>query len=132
MSYYICNFASKLDRSKNPFDQEFKKGQSTNSFNPFKPSKASLSTGNLMTDSKERNNRKELIGVVRSRSGDKSIKVVYEYRYLTALQEIRLHYAHDEENNTAIGDKVRIMATRPLSKLKRWRVVEVVEKAPVI
>jgi len=90
-----------------------------------------------MTDSKERNNRKELIGVVRSRSGDKSIKVVYEYKIPHPLykKEIRrkttLH-AHDEENNTAIGDKVRIMATRPLSKLKRWRVVEVVEKAPVI
>jgi len=41
-------------------------------------------------------------------------------------------HAHDEENLSNVGDKVRIMSTRPLSKMKRWRVVELVEKAPVV
>jgi small subunit ribosomal protein S17 len=44
------------------------------------------------------------------------------------VKQIRRFYAHDEENKTKIGDRVRIMETRPLSKLKRWRLVEVLQK----
>ena len=88
-----------------------------------------------MTDTKKRNNRKELLGIVRSKTGDKSLKVVYEYKVPHPLykKEIRRKttvHAHDEENQAGIGDRVRIMATRPLSKLKRWRVVSVVYRAP--
>jgi small subunit ribosomal protein S17 len=90
-----------------------------------------------MSESQNRNNRKQLIGVVRSKTGDKSIKVVYEYKTQHPLykKEIRRKttvHAHDEKNISSVGDKVLIMSTRPLSKLKRWRVVDLVEKAPTI
>ena len=90
-----------------------------------------------MTQETDRNNRKELIGVVRSKTGDKSVKVVYEYKIPHPLykKEIRRKttvHVHDEKNDSNVGDKVRIMATRPLSKLKRWRVTEVLEKAPTL
>ena len=90
-----------------------------------------------MSEESTRNNNKQLIGVVRSKTGDKSIKVVYEYKIPHPLykKEIRRKttvHAHDEENLSNIGDKVRISSTRPLSKLKRWRVVELVEKAPTV
>lgn len=90
-----------------------------------------------MSEEKTRNNRKELQGVVRSKTGDKSLKVVYEYKIPHPLykKEIRRKttvHVHDESNQSKVGDKVRIMATRPISKLKRWRVVEIIEKAPVL
>lgn len=85
----------------------------------------------------ERNKRKQLTGVVTSRSGDKSIKVVYFYKIPHALykKEIKrktVVHVHDEKNECGVGDKVEIMETRPVSKLKRWRVVRVVEKAPIV
>jgi len=90
-----------------------------------------------MTEENSRNNRKELVGFVRSRTGDKSVKVVYEYKIPHPLykKEIRRKttvHVHDSKNDSSVGDKVRIMATRPISKLKRWRVVEVHEKAPTL
>ena len=90
-----------------------------------------------MIEQSNRNNRKQLVGVVRSKTGDKSIKVVYEYKIPHPLykKEIRRKttvHVHDEENVSNVGDKVRISSTRPLSKMKRWRVVELVEKAPTV
>ncbi|MEC7801732.1 MAG: 30S ribosomal protein S17 [Verrucomicrobiota bacterium] len=90
-----------------------------------------------MTETNTRNNRKELIGVVRSKTGDKSVKVVYEYKIPHPLykKEIRRKttvHVHDEKNDSNVGDKVKIMATRPISKLKRWRITEVLEKAPTV
>ena len=90
-----------------------------------------------MSEEKTRNNRKELQGVVRSRTGDKSLKVVYEYKtphplYKKEIRRKTTVHVHDESNQSKVGDKVRIMATRPISKLKRWRVVEIIEKAPVL
>jgi small subunit ribosomal protein S17 len=90
-----------------------------------------------MSEEKTRNNRKELQGVVRSKTGDKSLKVVYEYKtphplYKKEIRRKTTVHVHDESNQSQVGDKVRIMATRPISKLKRWRVVEVIEKAPVL
>ena len=90
-----------------------------------------------MTETNTRNNRKELIGVVRSKTGDKSVKVVYEYKIPHPLykKEIRRKttvHVHDEKNDSNVGDKVKIMATRPISKLKRWRLTEVLEKAPTV
>ena len=88
-----------------------------------------------MTQETDRNNRKELIGVVRSKTGDKSVKVVYEYKIPHPLykKEIRRKttvHVHDEKNECGLGDKIEIMETRPLSKLKRWRVTRVIEVAP--
>lgn len=85
----------------------------------------------------DRNKRKQLIGVVTSRSGDKSIKVVYFYKtphplYKKEIKRKTVVHAHDEKNECNIGDKVEIMETRPLSKLKRWRVIGVIEKAPIV
>jgi small subunit ribosomal protein S17 len=90
-----------------------------------------------MNKESSRNERKQLIGVVRSKTGDKSIKVVYEYKtphplYKKEIRRKTTVHAHDEENLSNVGDKVRIMSTRPLSKMKCWRVVELVEKAPVV
>ena len=90
-----------------------------------------------MTEENSRYNRKELVGFVRSKTGDKSVKVVYEYKIPHPLykKEIRRKttvHVHDESNDSNVGDKVRIMATRPISKMKRWRVIEVLEKAPTL
>jgi small subunit ribosomal protein S17 len=83
-----------------------------------------------------RNKRKSYIGVVTSNSGDKSIKVTISYkiphpRYRKTINRKTVVHAHDEKNETKTGDKVEIMETRPLSKLKRWRVLRVLEAAPV-
>jgi small subunit ribosomal protein S17 len=90
-----------------------------------------------MNKESSRNDRKQLVGVVRSKTGDKSIKVVYEYKtphplYKKEIRRKTTVHAHDEENLSSVGDKVRIMSTRPMSKLKRWRVVELIEKAPTV
>ena len=84
-----------------------------------------------------RNTRKDLVGTVTTRSGDKSIKVTYFYKmphplYRKEIRRRTVVHAHDEKNECNIGDKVEIMETRPLSKLKRWRVVRVLETAPTL
>lgn len=80
------------------------------------------------------NSRKTLIGFVTSRSGDKSIKVTIPYKtphplYHKVVNRQTVVHVHDEKNETHIGDKVEIMETRPLSRLKRWRIVSVLERA---
>ena len=82
-----------------------------------------------------RNSRKVLIGIVSSRSGDKTITGTYSYKvphplYKKEIKRKTVVHAHDEKNECGIGDKVEIMETRPLSKLKRWRVTKVLEIAP--
>ena len=82
----------------------------------------------------ERNNRKVKIGKVISDKMDKTIVVAIEYSVKHPLygKVVKRTYklkAHDEENICAVGDKVKVMETRPLSKDKRWRLVEIVEKA---
>lgn len=81
-----------------------------------------------------RNSRKTLIGTISSRSGDKSVKVTVPYktphpRYRKVINRKTVVHVHDEKNETKVGDKVEIMETRPLSRLKRWRVVRVIEAA---
>ena len=81
-----------------------------------------------------RNQRKVRVGVVTSDKMDKTITVAVERRLQHPLygKFIKRHTkftAHDERNECTVGDLVRIMETRPLSKLKRWRLVEIVEKA---
>ncbi len=81
-----------------------------------------------------RNTRKTQIGVVTSRSGDKSVKVTVAYkiphpRYHKVINRKTVLHVHDEKNETKLGDKVEVMETRPISRLKRWRVINVIEKA---
>ncbi len=84
--------------------------------------------------SDSRNKRKTMIGFVTSRSGAKSIKVTIPYKtphplYHKVINRKTVVHAHDEKNETKVGDKVEIMETRPISRLKRWRVVSVVHSA---
>ena len=78
--------------------------------------------------------RRTQVGVVSSNKMDKSITVMVERRFKHPLYEkfitrsTKLH-AHDEDNECRVGDKVEVMETRPISKLKRWRLVRVLEKA---
>jgi small subunit ribosomal protein S17 len=82
----------------------------------------------------ERNLRKERIGVVKSNKMEKTIVVAVERKvkhpmYGKFVKRTTTFAAHDEKNECNIGDTVRIMETRPLSKSKRWRLVEIVERA---
>jgi small subunit ribosomal protein S17 len=82
----------------------------------------------------ERNLRKERIGVVVSNKMQKSIVVEIERRekhpiYGKFIKKTSRFMAHDEKEECNIGDTVRIMETRPLSKRKHWRLVEIIEKA---
>ena len=81
-----------------------------------------------------RNLRKVMIGTVTSDKMDKTVVVAVEtnVRHKVYGKIVKRTYtlkAHDEENSCKVGDKVKVMETRPLSKDKRWRVVEIVEKA---
>jgi small subunit ribosomal protein S17 len=80
-----------------------------------------------------RNIRKTLIGFVTSRSGDKSIKVTIPYKtphslYHKVINRKTVVHVHDEANDAKVGDKVEIMESRPLSRLKRWRVISMIER----
>ncbi len=86
------------------------------------------------TERAERNARKERRGVVVSDTQDKTIVVAIERRTTHALygktvKRNKRYHVHDEENSAGVGDTVRIVETRPLSKLKRWRLAEIVERA---
>jgi small subunit ribosomal protein S17 len=82
----------------------------------------------------ERNLRKTRVGVVSSNKMEKTISVSVERKlmhpiYGKFVKKTKKFMAHDESNACQIGDVVRIMETRPLSKRKRWRLVEIIEKA---
>ena len=82
----------------------------------------------------DRNSRKVREGIAVSTKQDKTVVVavvdrVRHRRYRKTVQRTTKLYAHDETNDVNIGDKVRVMETRPMSKNKRWRVVEVLERA---
>lgn len=81
----------------------------------------------------DRNLRKVKIGVVTSNKMDKSISVKVERKvkhplYGKFVKKSTKFHAHDDKNECSIGDTVKIMETRPMSKTKRWRLVEVIEK----
>ncbi len=81
-----------------------------------------------------RNLRKVRQGVVSSNKMDKTVTVSIEYKekhpiYKKFVSKTKKYHAHDEKNECNIGDTVRIMETRPLSKSKRWRLVEIIERA---
>ena len=82
----------------------------------------------------ERNSRKERVGKVVSNKMQKSITVAIDRKvkheiYGKFMNKTTKFMAHDEKNEAGVGDTVRIMETRPLSKNKRWRLVEIIEKA---
>ena len=86
------------------------------------------------TTTSERNARKVREGLVVSNKMDKTavvavIERVRHPKYAKFVMRTKKLYAHDEANDANIGDKVRVMETRPLSKNKRWRVVEILERA---
>ena len=86
------------------------------------------------TTTQERGRRKVLQGVVVSDKMDKTIVVLVEDRvkhplYGKVMTKSSRLKAHDEENSAGIGDRVRVMETRPLSAQKRWRLVEIIERA---
>lgn len=87
-----------------------------------------------MAEQTIRNSRKVRVGVVVSDSRDKTVTVEVASssahpRYDKVVRTVAKFHAHDEANDAHVGDTVRIMETRPLSKQKRWRVVEVLERA---
>ena len=82
----------------------------------------------------QRTNRNTQIGFVSCRSGDKSIKVTVAYKkphplYQKVVNRQTILHVHDEKNETKTGDKVEVMETRPMSRLKRWRVLSIIQKA---
>ena len=87
-----------------------------------------------MAETESRNARKVRTGTVVSLSGDKTVTVKISYRKhppkngkkMTIKKKL---HCHDENNECGLGDTVKVMETRPLSKTKRWRVIEIVEKA---
>ena len=86
------------------------------------------------TTEETRASRKQREGLVTSAKMDKTVVVavierVRHPRYAKTVQRTKRLYAHDETNDVNVGDRVRVMETRPLSKQKRWRVVEVLERA---
>jgi small subunit ribosomal protein S17 len=86
------------------------------------------------TATEERNDRKSREGLVTSNGMDKTAVVTVTTRkphpkYRKTVAKSTKLYVHDEENTLNVGDRVRIAETRPLSKLKRWRIVEILERA---
>lgn len=87
-----------------------------------------------MAENTTRNSRKVRVGVVVSDGRDKTVTVevassTRHPRYDKIVRRSAKFHAHDETNDAHLGDTVRIMETRPISKQKRWRVVEIVERA---
>ena len=81
-----------------------------------------------------RNLRQERAGVVTSNKMDKTITVAVKWKekhpiYGKFVNKTKKYHAHDEKNECNIGDTVKIMETRPLSKTKRWRLVQIIERA---
>src|SRR3954470_20139070 len=93
-----------------------------------------ITTSTPPTATAERGNRKERVGEVISNKMTKTIIVRVERRfahpkYKKVITGYKKFYAHDEKSEAKVGDRVRIEETRPLSKTKRWRLVEVVDKS---
>jgi small subunit ribosomal protein S17 len=87
-----------------------------------------------MEEKTTRNLRKERIGIVTSNKMEKSITVSVERKkkhpmYGKFVKSTKKFHAHDEKNECNVGDTVRIMETRPMSKTKNWRLVEIIERA---
>jgi small subunit ribosomal protein S17 len=91
-------------------------------------------TAAVQAEHKERGVRQELTGVVTSTKMEKTIVVkvtraVQHPLYQRVVRHAKKYYAHDEKGEAKLGDTVRIVSTRPLSKLKRWRLQDVVQRS---
>ncbi|MCL2136028.1 MAG: 30S ribosomal protein S17 [Coriobacteriia bacterium] len=91
-------------------------------------------TDEIIVEDTKRNTRKLRQGLVVSTSGDKTCVVEIKERkqhpvYKKMVTSTKKLHVHDEENSTSVGDTVSVMETRPISKLKHWRLVEIIEKA---
>jgi small subunit ribosomal protein S17 len=80
----------------------------------------------------KKKDRKDIIGFVKSKSGNKTIKVEFSYkiphfRYKKEIKRRKVFHVHDEKNEALIGDRVKIIETRPLSKNKRFRLIEILK-----
>jgi len=98
------------------------------------PDSADPKSAEVAMDDVARNNRKLRDGVVVSNKMDKTIVIsiverVRHPKYAKFIARTKKLYAHDETNDAQVGDRVRVMETRPLSKQKRWRLVEILERA---
>ena len=87
-----------------------------------------------MSTHERHSRRKTVIGFVSSKMGDKSVKVTVPYKtphplYHKVINRKTVLHVHDEKNESKVGDKIEVMETRPISRLKRWRVIRVVEAA---
>ena len=87
-----------------------------------------------MSDTKSKSRRQSLMGIVVGDKMDKTVTVAVERTYMHRLyhrymKRTSKYAAHDERNECKVGDRVQIVATRPLSKRKRWRVREIIERA---
>jgi small subunit ribosomal protein S17 len=90
-----------------------------------------------MNENVKRNRRKSLTGNVIEKSGDKTVKVACSYKvphpvYRKEIKRRTVIYVHDEENRCGVGDLIRVFETRPLSKLKRWRVGDVISSVSAV
>jgi small subunit ribosomal protein S17 len=95
---------------------------------------ASEATASAIAPHREPAARQELVGVVTSSKMHKTIVVkvartVQHGKYLRVMRTNKKYYAHDERNEAKPGDTVRIVASRPLSKLKRWRLAEIIARS---
>ncbi len=87
-----------------------------------------------MSTHERQNRRKTVTGFITSRMGDKSVKVTIPYKtphplYHKVINRKTVLHVHDEKNAAKVGDKVEVTETRPISRLKRWRIVRIVEVA---
>jgi small subunit ribosomal protein S17 len=101
---------------------------------PPSPSRSAARSACRARTESEPGRRQERRGVVVSDKGDKTIVVSVDVtklhpRYKKVVRRSRKFHAHDEQNSAAVGDVVRIVETRPLSRTKNWRLAEIVEKA---
>jgi len=98
------------------------------------PAAAKAAPAEMAASEARQGRRKVREGIVASNAMDKTAVVVIvervrHPRYAKTVQRTKRLYAHDETNDTRVGDRVRLAETRPLSKLKRWRVEQVLERA---
>jgi small subunit ribosomal protein S17 len=88
-----------------------------------------------MSEECRRSRRKSLVGSVVGKSGDKTVKVACFYKvphpvYQKEIKRKTVIFVHDGENECSVGDSVRVFETRPLSKLKRWRIGNIINSVP--
>lgn len=125
----------KISHSINPLDNPDSIKQKTQKYCTYSYGIASKTIEKSITTYMEtRNLRKERIGVVFSNKMDKTVTVAVKWKekhpiYGKFVNKTKKFHVHDEKNECNIGDTVRIMETRPLSKTKRWRLVEIIERA---